>query len=123
MPRKFEEVVDRVARRIGQGRVLLSERVRAGRRRQISVGPYRTATSTKRQYAFCAFPALPGESDCKLYPGTNRAAREFVRFVGTEEAQDALVRESRKHGGDAPPTPKTNDADIVQAFGRRHLPR
>ena len=121
MARKFEEVVNRVAERIRQGHVILSERVRAGRRRQISVGPYRTATATKRQYALCALPALPGENDCKIYPGANRAAREFVRFVGVGEAEDALGRESRKRGGHVPSAPKTKqelDAEIDEALAK-----
>jgi len=99
MARKFDETVTKVADRIRQGRVILTERVRAGRRRQISVGPYRSATSKKREYAFCALPAIPGENDCKIYTGADRTAREFVRFVGADEAQNALVRESRKRGG------------------------
>jgi hypothetical protein len=98
MARKFDDVVDRVAKRIEQGHVVLTERVRAGKRRQISVGPYKTATA-KRQYALCTLPAIYGENDCKLYPGPQRTAREFVRFVGVEEAQDALARESRKRNG------------------------
>jgi hypothetical protein len=42
MARKFEDTVTRVARRIGQGHVILTERVRAGKRRKISGGPYKT---------------------------------------------------------------------------------
>lgn len=125
MARNFEEVVGRVAQRIGQGRVILSERIRVGRRRQISVGPYRTATATKRQYALCVLPAPSGDDDCKFYPGANRAAREFVRFVGVDEAQDALVRESRKHGGTAPSVLKTKqelDADIAEALHKPYPP-
>jgi hypothetical protein len=99
MPRDFEETVAKVADRIGQGHVLLSERVRSGKRRSISVGPHRTATSTRRQYGMIVLPALPGASDIYVYPTANRAAREFVRLVGVDEAQNALVRESRKRLG------------------------
>jgi len=99
MAQKFDETVRKVAERISRGHVVLTERIRQGRRRYISVGPYRTATSTKRQYALCALPALPGENDCHQYQSADRTAREFVRFVGVEEARDALVRESRKRNG------------------------
>lgn len=99
MARKFDETVRRVADRIGRGHVILTERVRSGKRRNISVGPYRTATSTKRQYALCMLPAIHGEHDCKFYAGADRTAREFVRFVGVDDAQNALVREARKRGG------------------------
>ncbi len=99
MARDFEEVVSEVADRIGHGHVLLTERVRAGKRRSISVGPHRTATSTKRQYGMIVLPALPGESDIHVYSGANRAAREFVRLLGVAEARDALVREARKRHG------------------------
>lgn len=125
MAHNFEEVVSRVALRIGQGHVILSERVRGGRRRQISVGPYRTAMSTKRQYALCVLPAPSGEDDCKFYPGANRAAREFVRFVGVDEAKDALSRESRKHGGTAPSASKTKrelDDDIAEVLAKPYPP-
>jgi hypothetical protein len=97
MARKFDETVTKVADRIRQGRVILTERVRAGRRRQISVGPYRTATATN-QYALCTLPAIHGEHDCKETKSPKRVARDFVRLVGTENAIDALARESRKHG-------------------------
>lgn len=97
MARKFDETAKKVADRIRQGRVILTERVRSGRRRQISVGPYRTATGP-RQYALCVLPALPDQNDCSYTKGPDRTAREFVRLVGVEEAQDALVRESRKRG-------------------------
>jgi len=79
--------------------VLLSERIRAGRRRAISVGPYRTATSTKRQYGLIVTPPPAGESDLRVYTGPDRAAREFVRLVGVSEAQHALTREARKRLG------------------------
>jgi hypothetical protein len=98
MARKFDETVVKVRDRIQQGRVVLTERIRAGKRRAISVGPYRTATGP-RQYALCVLPALPGENDCTMTRGADRTAREFVRLVGVEEAQDALVRESRKRHG------------------------
>ena len=96
---KFDEAVTAVAERIGAGHVLLSERVREGKRRSISVGPHRTATSTKRQYGMIVLPALPGENDIYAWPGANRAAREFVRLVGVDEAQNALTREARKRLG------------------------
>jgi hypothetical protein len=96
---KFDDIVKKVTQRIREGRVLLSERIRAGRRRSISVGPYRTATSTKRSYAMCVLPALPEMSDCMMHDGADRVAREFVRLVGVDEAQSALNRESRKRLG------------------------
>jgi hypothetical protein len=99
MAREFEETVHKIADRIGRGHVLLTERVRAGRRRAISVGPYRTATSTKRQYGLIVMPPPVGESDIRVYAGPDRAAREFVRLVGVAEAQHALVREARKRLG------------------------
>ena len=99
MAREFDETVREVADRIGSGHVLLSERVRAGRRRAISVGPYRTATSTKRQYGIIVTPPPAGESDIRVYAGPDRAAREFVRLVSVAEAQHALVREARKRLG------------------------
>lgn len=98
MARKFDETVAKVRERLQQGRVILTERVRAGRRRQISVGPYRTATGP-RQYALCVLPALPGQDDCRERKSADRTAREFVRLVGVDEARDALVRESRKRHG------------------------
>jgi hypothetical protein len=96
---KFDDVIKKITQRIREGRVLLSERVRAGRRRSISVGPYHTATSTKRSYALCVLPALPEMNDCMLHDGADRVAREFVRLVGVDEAQNALNRESRKRLG------------------------
>ena len=98
MARKFDDVVKKVAERIRGGRVVLTERIRGGKRRAISVGPYRAATGP-RQYALCALPALPGDDDCRFTKGPDRTAREFVRLVGVEDAHDALVRESRKHNG------------------------
>jgi hypothetical protein len=94
----FDDVVADVTRRIREGRVLLSERIRAGKQRSISVGPYRAAT-TKRQYGLCVLPALPEMDDCILHDSADRVAREFVRLVGVPEAQQALVRESRKRAG------------------------
>ena len=44
-------------------------------------------------------PAPIGEPDLRAYDGPNRAAREFVRFVGVAEARDSLAREARRHGG------------------------
>ena len=99
MAREFDETVRAVVDRIRHGYVLLSERVRAGRRRAISVGPYRTATSTKRQYGLIVTPPPADQNDLRVWPGADRAAREFVRLVGVAEAQDALVRESRKRLG------------------------
>ena len=96
---QFDDAVSKVTQRIREGRVLLSERIRAGRRRSISVGPYRTATATKRSYALCVLPALPEMNDCMLHDGADRVAREFVRLVGVNEAQHALNRESRKRLG------------------------
>jgi hypothetical protein len=98
MTRKFEETVRKVADRIGRGHVILTERVRTGKRRKISVGPYRTATGP-RQYALCVLPAISGHNDCTYSPGSNKTAREFVRLVGVDEAHNALVRESRKREG------------------------
>lgn len=98
MARKFDETVAKVAERIRQGHVILDERVRAGKRRNISVGPYRTATGP-RQYALCVVPAASGENDCTYTKGPDRTARNFVRMVGVENARDALVRESRKRHG------------------------
>ena len=54
--------------------------------------------SAKRQYALCVLPALPDKHDCTFYSGANRAAREFVRLVSVDEAQNALVREYQKYG-------------------------
>lgn len=99
MARKFDEMVRKVADRIADGRVVLTERVRQGRKRNISVGPYRTATSSKRQYAMCTLPALPGSDDCQVSLNPNRAAKQFVRLVGTDNAQNALIRESQKRQG------------------------
>lgn len=99
MARDFEEIVGKIADRIARGHVLLSERVRAGKRRSISVGPHRTATSTKRQYGMIVMPAPIGEPDLRAYAGPDRAAREFVRLVGVAEARDALAREARKRLG------------------------
>jgi len=96
---QFDDVVTKVTQRIREGRILLSERIRAGRRRQISAGPYRTATTTKRSYALCVLPAMPDMNDCIVKDGADRIAREFVRLVGVAEAQDALNRESRKRLG------------------------
>ncbi len=96
---KFDDVVTKVTQRIREGRVLLSERLRAGKKRAISVGPYATATSTKRQYALCALPAMPDMNDCIFNSSADRIAREFVRLVGVDEAQNSLVRESRKRVG------------------------
>jgi len=98
MARKFEETVRKVADRIGRGHVILTERVRTGKRRKISVGPYRTATGP-HQYALCVLPAISGHNDCTYSPGSNKTAREFVRLVGVDEAHNALVRESRKREG------------------------
>lgn len=95
----FDESVKRVAESISKRRVLLSERIRAGRKRHISVGPYKTATNPKTQFALCILPALPGGSDCIIKSSANGAAREFVRLVGPEEARDSLRRESRKRNG------------------------
>jgi hypothetical protein len=47
----------------------------------------------------CVLPALPEMNDCLLHDGADRVAREFVRLVGTAEAQSALHRESRKRLG------------------------
>jgi hypothetical protein len=96
---KFDDIVKKVTQRIREGRVLLSERIRAGQRRSISIGPYRTATSTKRAYAMCVLPALPEMNDCMMHDSADRVSREFVRLVGTDEAQNALNRESRKRLG------------------------
>jgi hypothetical protein len=96
---QFDDVVKKVTQRIREGRVLLSERIREGRRRSISVGPYRTATVTKRSYALCVLPALSTMHDCMQHDGADRVAREFVRLVGTNEAENALNRESRKRLG------------------------
>ena len=96
---QFDDVVTKITQRIREGRVLLSERIRSGKRRSISVGPYRTSTSTKRSYALCVLPALPDMNDCMLHAGADRVAREFVRLVGVDEAQSALNRESRKRVG------------------------
>lgn len=98
MPRKFDETVTKVVERIRQGRVILDERVRAGKRRNISVGPYKTATGP-REYALCTLPAVSGENDCTYSKGPHRVARDFVRLVGVENARDALVREGRKRHG------------------------
>jgi hypothetical protein len=46
-----------------------------------SIGPHRTATSTKRSYAMCVLPALPDMNDCMLHDGADRVSREFVRLV------------------------------------------
>jgi len=97
MARDFEAIVDRVAQRIAHGSILLSERIRGGRRRQISLGPYRSAVGPK-EYAFCVLPAMPGAVDCRHARNPKNAAREFVRFVGKEEARNALVREAQKRG-------------------------
>ncbi len=99
MARDFEETVREIVDRIRGGHVLLTERIRSGKRRAISVGPYRTATSTKRQYGLIVTPPPEGESDLRAYAGPDRAAREFVRLVGVAEARDALVREARKRLG------------------------
>jgi len=99
MAREFEEIVHKIVDRISRGYVLLTERIRSGRRRVISVGPYRTATSTKRQYGLIVTPPPAGESDLRVYAGADRAAREFVRIVGVPNARDALVREARKRLG------------------------
>lgn len=98
MPSKFDETVTKVRERIQRGHVILDERVRSGKKRNISVGPYKTATGP-RQYALCIIPAIPGEHDCTYTKGADRTAREFVRLVGVENARDALVRESRKRNG------------------------
>ena len=95
MAREFEETVREIVGRISGGHVLLTERVRAGKRRAISVGPYRTATS-KKQYGIIVTPPPAGEDDLRVYGGADRAAREFVRIVGVAEARDALAREARK---------------------------
>jgi hypothetical protein len=99
MAREFDETVREIVDRISRGHVLLSERVRAGKRRAISVGPYRTATSTKRQYGLIVTPPPADQSDIRVWPGPDRAGREFVRLVGVAEAQHALVREARKRLG------------------------
>lgn len=99
MAREFEEIVTEVADRIGQGHVILTERVRAGKRRAISVGPYRTATSTRRQYGLIITPPPIDVSDLQVHSSANRAAREFVRFVGVAAAREDLTREARKHLG------------------------
>lgn len=98
MAREFEETVRAIAERIGRGRVLLSERVRAGRRRAISVGPYRTATAPRR-WGVIVTPPPTGEHDLRVYGSPDRAAREFVRIVGVSEARDALARDARKQLG------------------------
>lgn len=96
MAREFDEAVREVVDRIRHG---YSERIRAGRRRAISVGPYRTATSTKRQYGLIVTPPPADQSDIRVWPGADRAAREFVRLVGVAEAQHSLAREARKRLG------------------------
>jgi hypothetical protein len=96
---QFDDVVTKITQRLREGHILFSERVRAGKRRQISAGPYRTATTTKRAFALCVLPAMPDMNDCIIRDGADRIAREFVRLVGVEEAQDALHRESRKRLG------------------------
>lgn len=98
MSQKFDETVKKVAGRIREGRVVLTERVRAGKRRNISVGPYRQAVGPK-QFALCVLPAIPGQNDCTMTRSADKTAREFVRLVGVDEARDALVRESRKRHG------------------------
>ncbi|MGE5732778.1 MAG: hypothetical protein ACM37U_12600 [Gemmatimonas sp.] len=95
---KFDDVVADVTKRIREGRVLLSERIRAGKERSISVGPYRTAAAP-RQYAMCVLPALPEMDDCIVHGSADRVAREFVRLVGVAEARAAIARESRKRAG------------------------
>jgi hypothetical protein len=97
MARKFDDVVSRVRTRIEKGQIVLDERVRSGRKRQMSVGPYKSAAGP-REYAFCVLPALPGGTDCRISRSADKAAREFVRTIGTQNAEDALVRASRKHG-------------------------
>lgn len=98
MASDFEETVKKIVDVIGKGHVILTERIRAGRKRAISVGPYRTATS-KRQYGLIITPPPEDVSDLRVYGGPDKAAREFVRFVGVEAARDAIVRESRKRLG------------------------
>lgn len=98
MAREFEETVREIVDRISHGHVILTERVRAGHRRAISVGPYRTAASTKRQYGLIVTPPPAGESDLRAYGGADRAAREFLRLVGVAEARSAIAREARKSG-------------------------
>jgi hypothetical protein len=98
MATAFEEVVRDVVERLRFGRVLLIELVRAGRRRAISLGTYRTATSTKRGFALCVLPAIAGGSECTYFDGPDRAAREFVRLAGVASAREALRREAQKNG-------------------------
>ena len=99
MARDFEETVKKIVNVIGKGHVILTERIRAGRRRAISVGPYRSATSPKRQYGIIITPPPDDVSDLRVYAGPDKAAREFVRFVGVDAARDAIVREARKRLG------------------------
>jgi len=99
MPQMFDDVVKKIADRITRGGIILSERIRSGKKRAISLGPYHTATATKRSYAMIITPPLPNESDVKSYTSAHKAALEFVRLVGVEEARDAIVRESRKRLG------------------------
>lgn len=124
MAREFEETVKEIVDRISGGHVLLTERVRSGHRRAISVGPYRTATSTKRQYGLIVTPPPAGADDLHVYSSADRAAREFVRFVGVSEAKSTLTREARKSVHATVKT--TNDhaaADLfVEGVGHR-LPR
>ena len=94
---KFDDTVAKVVKRLREGRVLLSERVRSGKKRSISVGPYRTAVP-QRQYALFILPAMPDQDDV-VHTNPDRVAREFVRLVGVDEAGNALVREFRKREG------------------------
>lgn len=86
---KFDDVVRRVRTKIQAGRVIHSRRVREGRMRHVSVGPYRTAVGG-RTYALIVQPALPSWGDDIAVGTADRAARAFVRLVGTDAADDAL---------------------------------
>src|SRR5271168_2519321 len=123
MTREFEETVREIVERISDGHVLLTERVRAGRRRAISVGPYRTATATKRQYGLIVTPPPAGESDIRAYAGPDRAARAFVRLVGVAEAQSALSREARKSAHAAVKTANDRGTHLFVEGVAHRLPR
>lgn len=90
---KFDDTVSAVRSLIASKRVLHAVCVREGRRRRISVGPYRTATG-ERLFALIVQPALPSwrGDDMAADSSSDQVARAFVRLVGTGAAAESARR-------------------------------
>lgn len=81
---KFDDVVKKIDQYISKGGIVLADKMKAGKLRKLSLGPYRKAVG-RSGFALCI------TNECVEHKSANRAAREFVRYMGTDRAHDAYV--------------------------------